>query len=203
MNIQKQKIAGPKNNNFIGCWDINNEELLKDIINYFNQNSKNHMMGVTGSGLEDFDSKKSIDLAVRPTEINKKENKFLQNYFSNLNTCFRDYCKDWVFLERMYDSFDIGVFNIQKYEQGGHFKAWHCERSSLNHSNRIFAWMTYLNTVEKGGTTDFLHYDIAIKPKVGRTLIWPAEWTHAHRGGEVFSEKYIITGWIEFPIPKN
>lgn len=203
MSIQKQKVAGPKNNNFIGCWDIHNEELFINIINYFNQNNKNHMGGVTGSGLEDFNAKKSIDLAVRPTEINKKENKFLKDYFTNLNSCFKDYCKDWIFLERMYNSFNIGVFNIQKYEKGGHFKAWHCERSNLNHSPRIFAWMTYLNTVEQGGTTDFLHYDISIRPKIGRTLIWPAEWTHAHRGSEVFSDKYIITGWIDFPIPKN
>ena len=203
MSIQKQKISGPKNNNFIGCWDIDNEELFINIINYFNENNQNHIQGVTGSGLENFDAKNSIDLSVKPSEINRKENKFLQNYFGNLNTCFRDYCKDWSFLERMYESFNIGVFNIQKYEQGGHFKAWHCERSNLNHSSRIFAWMTYLNTVEKGGTTDFLHYDIVIRPKVGRTLIWPAEWTHAHRGGEVFSDKYIITGWIDFPIPRN
>ena len=38
-----------------------------------------------------------------------------------------------------------------------------------------------------------------IKPEKGRTLIWPAEWTHAHCGEIVESnKKYIITGWFEF-----
>jgi hypothetical protein len=58
--------------------------------------------------------------------------------------------------------------------------------------------MTYLNDLDSGHT-DFLHYDISIKPEKGKTLIWPAEWTHAHRGQEVLENKYIITGWFHFP----
>ena len=42
--------------------------------------------------------------------------------------------------------------------------------------------MTYLNDVEDGGTTDFDYYKVKIKPECGKTLIWPAEWTHAHTG---------------------
>ena len=37
--------------------------------------------------------------------------------------------------------------------------------------------------------------------EVGKTLIWPAEWTHAHMGDVLKSgTKYIITGWMHFPI---
>ena len=41
---------------------------------------------------------------------------------------------------------------------------------------------------------------LKIKPQKGKTLIWPAEWTHAH-SGEVLNSgvKYIITGWMHFP----
>ena len=61
--------------------------------------------------------------------------------------------------------------------------------------------MTYLNNVEEGGSTYFSHYDLEIIPKKGVTLIWPAEWTHAHRGNELKSGiKYIITGWINFSV---
>ena len=59
--------------------------------------------------------------------------------------------------------------------------------------------MTYLNDVEEGGSTYFSHYDLEIKPQKGLTLIWPAEWTHAHRGNILTKgKKYIITGWINF-----
>ena len=59
--------------------------------------------------------------------------------------------------------------------------------------------MTYLNNVDDGGTTDFEYFNIKIKPKVGKTLIWPSEWTHAHTGSVLNNgSKYIITGWIHF-----
>ena len=71
---------------------------------------------------------------------------------------------------------------------------------SLASSHRVLAWMTYLNTVEDGGSTLFPHYNLEIKPKRGQTLIWPAEWTHAHCGDVVErGSKYIITGWMHFP----
>jgi hypothetical protein len=64
--------------------------------------------------------------------------------------------------------------------------------------------MTYLNDVDvdAGGRTSFDHYGIQVRPQTGVTLIWPAEWTHAHRG-EVLSSgiKYIITGWMHFTTP--
>ena len=83
-----------------------------------------------------------------------------------------------------------------------HFAALHSERTSLDTLHRIFAWMTYLNDVEDGGQTNFSHYGIKIKPEIGKTLIWPAEWTHAHTGEVLKSgKKYMITGWMHFPAP--
>ena len=63
--------------------------------------------------------------------------------------------------------------------------------------------MTYLNDVENDGETEFLHYGLKIKPESGKTIIWPAEWTHAHAGEILKVEtKYIITGWLCFPFEK-
>ena len=60
--------------------------------------------------------------------------------------------------------------------------------------------MTYLNDVNDGGRTCFDHYKIKIKPEIGKTLIWPAEWTHAHSGEIVNSGvKHIVTGWMNLP----
>ena len=56
--------------------------------------------------------------------------------------------------------------------------------------------MTYLNDVEDGGTTDFDYYNLKVKPECGKTLIWPAEWTHMHSGIVANETKYIITGWF-------
>ena len=49
------------------------------------------------------------------------------------------------------------------------------------------------------GETEFLHQKIKAKPRKGLTLIWPADWTHVHRGiVSASEEKYIITGWFDF-----
>ena len=50
-----------------------------------------------------------------------------------------------------------------------------------------------------GGETKFSHYGISIKPEIGKTIIWPAEWPHAHSGEILNSgKKYIVTGWWNF-----
>ena len=56
--------------------------------------------------------------------------------------------------------------------------------------------MTYLNDVEEGGETYFKYQDKKIKPEVGKTIIWPSDWTHTHKGVSPKSGfKYIATGW--------
>ena len=99
---------------------------------------------------------------------------------------------------------EIGTFNLQKYSPGGHFSAVHTERGSSSTMHRVLAFMTYLNDVEEGGETSFHYYDINVQPKKGKTIIWPAEWTHAHKGNTLDAgAKYIITGWMHFPDDLN
>ena len=59
--------------------------------------------------------------------------------------------------------------------------------------------MFYLNDVEDEGETEFYYQKLKVKPKKGLTLIWPADWTHTHRGiPSKTQEKYIATGWYSF-----
>ena len=150
--------------------------------------------------MKNFSIKKTTDINIHPKNL--KEGKFsdIEVYINELHKCYLDYQEQWPFLKDKINSVDIPTFNIQKYNPGDHFSHIHTERSSINSLHRVFAWMTYLNDVEDGGNTYFTHYDLSIKPEIGKTLIWPAEWTHAHRG-EVLNSgvKYIITGWMHFP----
>ena len=59
--------------------------------------------------------------------------------------------------------------------------------------------MTYLNDISDRGGTAFFHQKLEVQPEKGLTLIWPADWTHTHRGVvSMTEEKYIITGWCVF-----
>ena len=90
---------------------------------------------------------------------------------------------------------------VQKTIPSGGYHIWHCENSSIITKGRAIAWMLYLNDIEEGGETEFLYLSKRIKPKAGRLIIWPAGWTHTHRGNPPLEgEKYIITGWMETTI---
>ena len=187
------------NPNFISSWIIKPESLCDELIDYFELNKACQAKGITGSGINT-DHKDSIDIVIRPREISLPGNEIFKKYFEKLFECHSDYISQWPFIRNIAQKFEIGSFNLQRYTPGQHFKSIHTERSGIGTLHRVFAFMTYLNDVEKGGSTYFSHYDLEIKPRKGLTLIWPAEWTHAHRGNILHAgEKYIITGWINFP----
>jgi len=89
-------------------------------------------------------------------------------------------------------------YNIQRYWPGEGFFKNHCEVNDLSSSHRVLVWMFYLNSLDDGGTL-FPLYDIGIKAVEGRLVIWPAYWTHSHRGQiSQTKTKYIATGWFSF-----
>ena len=183
---------------FIGSWIIDNK-LCDQIIFYFDNNKIKQYQGVTSNGI-DLKTKVRKDITINPKDISKPGNEIFNKYFQELFECYEDYNLQWPFLSTMVSKLEIGRFNIGKYLPGQHFNKVHSERSNLNTLQRLFAFMTYLNDVDEGGSTEFTHYGLSIKPKKGLTLIWPAEWTHAHRGNILGSgSKYIITGWLNFP----
>ena len=188
---------------FIGSWNIDNNDLCRQIVDFFDKNKNLHSQGATQSGRNQ-NLKKTTDIIVRPNDLENLEYKCFKDYISELYKCFIDYQAQWPFLKGMIPYVDIGAFNIQKYSPGDHFSQVHTERSHISSLHRVFAWMTYLNDVDDGATTNFLHYDIKIKPQISKTLIWPADWTHAH-SGEILNSgvKYIITGWMHWPYNKE
>ena len=94
----------------------------------------------------------------------------------------------------------VSGFKIQKTlpQQGYH--VWHCEHTNCPSSNKsLLAWAIFLNDVDDGGELEFLYQSLRVKPKRGDIVIWPAGFTHMHRGNPPLSGvKYIITGWMDY-----
>ena len=88
-------------------------------------------------------------------------------------------------------------YSIQKYEtEDDGYKDWHAEAAGSGPtSERILAWTFYLNNAKSG--TEFMNYP-TVRAKMGRCVIWPAGWTHVHRGAPNKGLKYIVTGWISY-----
>ena len=95
-----------------------------------------------------------------------------------------------------FTKFDIlEPLNLQWYPKGGGFKKWHFEAASPPFISRILVYMTFLNDVPDGGTM-FKYQNITIPAKKGLTLIWPAGFTHVHKGQVSHTkDKLILTGW--------
>lgn len=89
-------------------------------------------------------------------------------------------------------------YNLQRYKPGQGYHALHCENYGPG-VNRVLAWALYLNTVTDGGGTYFSEYDKTIDAVEGTFTIFPAFWTHTHKGIVSNTEtKYIATGWYSY-----
>ena len=195
---QRIKVTSNSNSpNFIGAWMLEDKALCDDLVNFFEANPKDQGVGTTEAGIDE-NKKKTVDMSIKPKLLKEEKYKIFNSYIDKLLECFHDYKEQWPFL-KSFVGMEIGTFNLQKYDPGGHFNAVHTERDCAANMHRILAFMTYLNDVEESGETSFHYYKINIKPERGKTIIWPAEWTHAHSGGIVKKgSKYIVTGWIQF-----
>ena len=119
---------------------------------------------------------------------------FLKDYVDIVQTCYAMYAETYKVLH----DFQLQAINVavQKTKPGQGYHRWHCEQAKYSH--RVAACMMYLNDDFEGGETEFLYQNRRIIPKRGQFLIWPATYTHSHRGNPPLSgKKYIATSWIE------
>ena len=122
-------------------------------------------------------------------------NEVCDAFWDVLNKCFNEYVKKYNLIHMKLACY---TFKIHKVKKGQGYHVWHYEADASINRNRALAWMTYLKVPEKGGETEFLYQSKRIEPVVGKTLIWPAYFTHLHRGNPPLKgEKYYITGWFE------
>ena len=196
-----QRIALQKSSlipNFIGSWMIEPLSLCDELITYFESNIAKQQIGATVDG-RNLSVKDRMDIAIAPNQLDLPGNEVFKLYINSLFTCYKDYLVQWPFLAVIAQNLEMGSFNLGRYQRGQHFQKMHTERADLGTLHRVLAWMTYLNDVDEGGETCFSHYGLNIKPRKGLTMIWPAEWTHAHKGNVLLGEsKYMITGWLTF-----
>lgn len=111
--------------------------------------------------------------------------------------CYSDYADSYPALKQLPEHKIYGN-KLQKTRKGEGYHVWHSEHSP-DTSDRILAYIVYLNDVSDGGETEFLYQHKRVKPEKGTVVIWPAGFTHTHRGNPPISNsKYIMTGWVEY-----
>lgn len=116
-----------------------------------------------------------------------------------LDKCIQLYADEFFVLKNV-GNLRSEEIKLQMTPPKGGYHVWHCEQDARQHSDRVLAWTLYLNDIPDGeGETEFLWQGLRVKPKAGRLCIFPAAFTHSHRGNPVYScDKYIATGWFTF-----
>jgi hypothetical protein len=112
--------------------------------------------------------------------------------------CYKKYAEKYSVLSTL-GQHKSYTMKIQKTKPGQGYHIWHCEQDTREHANRLLTWTVYLNDEFEAGETEFLYQHYRYKPQKGDCIIFPAAYTHTHRGNPpIGGDKYIITGWVEF-----
>jgi prolyl 4-hydroxylase len=174
------------------------KSVCKELIDFY-ESGKNAWISKTEGG-------------VGINKVNHKLKKCTESYYNpdQINDSFlKELGKNLKQYKKLYKYSDDGQYKwglreyikIQKYQPGEGYFSYHyevCGRPGIT-SKRFLVFMAYLNTVKKGGETEFVYQNKKFKPVEGKLLIWPAYWTHTHRGIPALKEtKYIITGWWNY-----
>ena len=190
---------------FIGGWYMS-EEICDQILDLYNNNKSLHEPGVVGTDIINEDGKVTsrphIDAeAKKCTQLRVLKNaQQLSLYNIHLQAILDSYKQKYEWADQVKYYKIVEDMSIQHYKPGEGFYRWHMENTGHGFTiDRHLVFMTYLNDVENAGT-EFLYFpDLKIQARKGLTLIWPAGWTHTHRGVvSNVDEKYIITGWYSF-----
>jgi hypothetical protein len=129
----------------------------------------------------------------------KKNDSHSQAAMNVLGEKYNEYVEAYSILQDGSAAHSVYHMQMQKTVIGGGYHIWHYENSAREMSNRLVVFMFYLNDVHEGGETEFLYQHKRYKPEAGTLVLWPATYTHTHRGNPPLSnDKYIITGWLEF-----
>lgn len=177
------------------------EQYCNDIINWFEANQDQQF---TRQETNDRSAIEKCDTAVllpvgRNLEVNNGNfivNKLLLEPI--MYYYVTRYTESFPYLAKEMQRQTILQSKIQCTQPGGGYHLWHCEHSDALSAYRVASFVLYLNETS-GGETEFLYQHQRVEPKTGRLVIFPAGYTHLHRGNPPLDKpKYIVTGWMEF-----
>ncbi len=128
------------------------------------------------------------------------ETRSTELFFEGLQKCYEIYAEEFSVLKN--SKVVCHDMKMQKTSSGGGYHVWHCEQGNDDQARRGIVYSLYLNSLpeEANGETEFLYQQRRIAPVQNTMVLWPASFTHPHRGNPVYgnNSKYIITGWFYY-----
>lgn len=195
-------------NNFIGTYtNVYPQDFCSMMIEEF-QRLKEHSLGWDRQTSEGASKIQKDDYAINMNHhallnrisVDNNEWSLQQVYREGLFRCINDYIDQYDALGSAGQLVTSDI-KMQETRSGQGYHVWHHEHSALR-PERVLTFIVYLNTLseEENGTTEFIYQQQFVKPIENTVVVWPAGFTHPHRGNPVYGDaaKYIITGWCHY-----
>lgn len=195
----------PEYKNFIGIYnDVYPEGYCQHLISEFDR------LELSGASIDRIESERAkrhvkddhqLNISVKGQELVRFDDKCsIDMFFDGLQKCFEHYVSVYSTLQTQ--RLRATVMKMQRTGPGGGYHVWHAEQGNDEHSARVLVYMLYLNTLNpsEAGETEFLYQKERYNPTENQMIIWPAAYTHTHRGNAVFGNrsKYVVTGWFYY-----
>lgn len=183
---------------FIGIFDnVLPDNYITDIIKYFEELDKTGFIQAT----KDFIPAHERDMGevqfIENHIIHKVHGPFLQDFFKMVwEDVWPIYTTKFSILKNA--RMEADGLKMKSIKPGGGFHDWHYESGKDQPARKVVIQM-YLNDIDEAGETEFLYQNKRFAPKKNRLLVWPADWSHTHRGNPPIGSttKYILTTWIQ------
>ena len=116
---------------------------------------------------------------------------------TSLETAASFYANNVYGITELAKNLQLMPFKLQRTKPGQGYHVWHHEQNNMQESHRLISVIAYLNNVEEGGETEFIHQQCRYAPRQGTVLLFPSSFTHTHRGNPPIKDtKYILASWF-------
>jgi hypothetical protein len=125
------------------------------------------------------------------------DNTFFKKFTNKLSNSLQEYKKLYPEINLTESFWALASLRFKKFNKGKSFANFHSEQN-LTYSNRVLSIQLYLTEHNCG--TQFYRDNFVIKSEIGRLAIFPAYFTHTHKGQicPENKERFMVTGYINF-----
>jgi|TARA_B110000971_G_scaffold49028_1_gene49196 hypothetical protein len=186
----------------IATWqEVLRPEECAQLIEYYEQLQKlgmAHSRQSIGDNSAHNKADNAVFLLEQPALNLSTDNPAVYTFLERFIDCWKQYTAHYSVLTDCSPT-RVYYMKIQKTLPGEGYHTWHFEADNKERAGRVAAWGLYLNTIEEGGETEWLYQQKRVPAVQGTLAVWPAGYTHTHRGNPPLSgEKYLLTGWVEY-----
>jgi|LWDU01.1.fsa_nt_gi archaellin len=185
---------------FIGVYDnVLSLSTCNTLISYMNSGSNKIKKQTAGDNLYNENIRKGYEAFLQFPKHNVIKEDLINGSFYAIGKYLNQTKGYSDFIKHNADKCLFENFRIRMYKKNDGFFKEHSDIINKATSTRLFVIMFYLNTVERGGETEFTNINLSIKPKQGSCIIFHPNFMFPHQSKIPISyNKYTAQTYLHY-----